>query len=133
MTVQTWFDGGIGTPKGFGKLSMKDKRLAIASAVNEILQLSPTDEKKRFASSYGITGNAATLRTSIEFHIRRLNDTYPPRMSTQVGEPAKKKYFKPEESEIGGNQPEFFPEEIEYMEEHGLTPEQYREGGGIAK
>jgi hypothetical protein len=120
MTVQTWFAGGIGTPRGFLKLDTAKQRLAIASAVNEIMQLSPADEKKRFASSYGIAGNAATLRTSIEFHIRRLEDGR--------GRSNGKTQPKAGPSYIGSNQPEFYPEEIEYMKEHGISIDAYREG-----
>ena len=71
MTVQTWFQGSTAAPKGFFHLNAADQRLLIASAVNELLNDSPEDEKLGYRSSRGKVGNASVLRAKVEYHIRR--------------------------------------------------------------
>lgn len=108
MTVQTWFDGGLAAPKGFGSLSVKDQRLLVASSVNELLAETPTQEKLNYKSSRGMEGSTNTLRTKLEFHIRRHRD-----------EAIRKAQHKAKMSKgispttIGSNQPAFFPDEEE--------------------
>ena len=116
MTVQTWFDGGLGAPRGFGSLDPAKQRLAIASAVNEIMVLSPKDEKIRFASSQGIAGNAATLRTSLEFHLRRQSEESSWPKKAKESEPNGKPKPFVSKTGIGSNQPPFFPEDLEEMD-----------------
>lgn len=71
MTVRTWFQGSTAAPKGFGKLTNAQQCLLMASAVNELLAHSPTEEKLAYRSSQGLPGNTSTLRSKIEYHIRR--------------------------------------------------------------
>lgn len=104
MTVQTWFDGSTGAPKGFFHLSVKDQRLLVATAVNELLAETPTQEKLNYRSSRGMEGSTNTLRTKLEFHIRRHRES-------EERSAAQKKRTQP--NGVGSNQPAFFPEDIE--------------------
>jgi len=113
MTVETWFDGASAGPKGFFNLKPKDQRLLIASAVNELLSVSPTDEKLGYLSSRGIAGNPLTLKTKLEYYIRRHEQEE--RMSDTNGRKpgdGKPQPFVSKDG-IGSNQPEFFPEDLE--------------------
>lgn len=77
MTVRTWFDGSPYAPKGFGKLTNAQQRLLMATAVNELLAQSPVEEKLAYRSSQGMAGNTSTLRSKLEYHIRRKQDDAP--------------------------------------------------------
>lgn len=71
MSVMTWFDGSPSAPKGFANLGRSKQGLLVASALNELLEMTPTNEKLMFRSSRGMVGSTATLRTKIEYHIGR--------------------------------------------------------------
>jgi hypothetical protein len=71
MTVRTWFDGGPTGPKGFHKLTPAKQALLMAGAVNELLAQSMREEKLTYKSSQGLAGNTSTLRSKIEYHLRR--------------------------------------------------------------
>ena len=71
MTVQTWLAGSTSAPKGLLQLPEKKQALLIASALNELLQLTPLEEKTQFRSSMGMSGTTHLLRSKIEYLIRR--------------------------------------------------------------
>lgn len=71
MTVRTWFQGSTSAPKGFFHLNTAQQRLLVASAVNELLEESPEEEKKNYRAARGRIGHSNTLRSKIDFLIRR--------------------------------------------------------------
>lgn len=68
-SIRSWFDGSPSAPRGLHELEPLEQRKLLASALNELLQ---TDEVSEFRSARGKVGEISTLRTKVEYLLRRM-------------------------------------------------------------
>lgn len=87
MTVRTWFQGSTAGPKGFFTIPPSKQALLVATAVNELLAETATQEKLNYRSSRGMTGSASTLRSKIEYHLRRGGAWDKEQTTLSIGDP----------------------------------------------
>lgn len=78
-TVRTWLQGSTAAPRGLGKLDREEQVLMIASALNELLQ----DDELQYRSARGQIGSTNTLRTKIEYLLKRRTESTPPPGATR--------------------------------------------------